>query len=87
MNLLNEMGWFLAANGERWNHGDWWFIGPMIGLLWWGLIATAVFFFARRGGWGRTSSGAERARDILAERFARGELTADEYQERLANLA
>jgi uncharacterized membrane protein len=28
----------------------------------------------------------ERARDILAERYARGELTVDEYRERLEQL-
>ena len=31
-------------------------------------------------------SGDERARDILAERFARGELTGEEYRERLEQL-
>lgn len=32
------------------------------------------------------SSGDERAREILRERYARGELTTEEYQERLRNL-
>ena len=35
----------------------------------------------------RDRSGAERAREILAERYARGELSSDEYRERLEHLA
>jgi uncharacterized membrane protein len=31
-------------------------------------------------------SGVERARGILAERYARGEIDGDEYRERLAQL-
>ena len=31
----------------------------------------------------RAQPGSERARDILAERYARGEIDSDEYRERL----
>ena len=67
--------------------GGWW-IFPIFWLfLWVGVIATAIWFFAgrRRRYWQRNSS-ADRAGDILAERFARGELTNEEYTERLRQL-
>jgi putative membrane protein len=34
----------------------------------------------------RERGGIDRARDILAERFARGELSSDEYRERVGQL-
>jgi putative membrane protein len=53
--------------------------------LWVGLIATVVWFVARTAR-PRERSGAERAREVLAERYARGELTTEEYRERLEQL-
>jgi putative membrane protein len=54
-------------------------------LLWAGLIATVVWF-AARGARSPERSGVERVRDVLAERYARGELTTQECQERLEQL-
>jgi putative membrane protein len=61
-----------------WGHaGGLWFLFP---LLWLAVIVGLVFMFRRRswryGHWG---SGA----DVLGERFARGEITEDEYRQRL----
>jgi putative membrane protein len=62
-------------------HG-WWPIWP---ILWVAIIVGVVWFLSRR--WRRPEDGGfDRAREILAERFARGELTHDEYRERLAQL-
>jgi len=65
------------------DHG-WWPIWPF---LWLAVIATIVWLVTRRR-WstGRPQSGADRARDILAERYARGEISGDEYRERLGQL-
>jgi putative membrane protein len=67
-------------------HHDWeggpWLVWP---LLWLAVIATVVWLVSRRR-WERPRSGGERARDILAERFARGEIAGDEYRERLEQL-
>jgi putative membrane protein len=41
----------------------------------------------RRGADGSRTSGDSRAREILAERYARGELTAEEYREALRTLS
>jgi putative membrane protein len=62
-------------------HG-WWVIWP---ILWIAVIVAAVWFLSRR--WRRHGdSPLDGARKILAERFARGELSYDEYQERLTQL-
>ena len=66
--------------------GEYWWIGRLVMMIVWiALIVLAIWWF-RRSAWRREPSGIERARDILAERFARGELTADEYHERLGQL-
>ena len=72
----------LASQGD-WDHA-WW---PLWPLLWLVVIVTVVWFF-KRGRWGgpRSQTGADRARDILAERYARGEITGEEYRERLEGI-
>jgi putative membrane protein len=57
----------------------WW---PGFGLLWIALFwGVAVLFFWRRRGWrGKPSASGEA---VLAERYARGEITEDEYRERI----
>jgi putative membrane protein len=60
-------------------------VGPIVLLLWAGLIATVVWFVAP-GARPPKRSDVERARDVLAERYAGGELTTDEYRERLEQL-
>jgi putative membrane protein len=73
----------LATDTNEWGHG-WWFLWP---LLWLGLIVTVAWLITRRR-WTaeRPQSGADRARDILAERYARGEITNEEYRERFEQL-
>jgi putative membrane protein len=73
----------LARSGDDWGH--WWAVAPLMWALWIAVIATVVWLVVRRtrGGEG---SGLDRAREILAERYARGEIGGDEYRERLAEL-
>lgn len=73
----------LARSGDDWDH--WWAVAPLMWALWLAVIATVVWLVVRRTRTGERS-GFERAREILAERFARGELSADEYRERLDQL-
>lgn len=76
------------ANGDGWHHmdgwgGGWmWLWGSLMMLSWVAIIAVAVWFLRRQ----RDSGGTSRARDILDERYASGELSSDEYQERLKHL-
>ena len=65
-------GWHDGAWGIIWMVLSW---GVIIGLVWVGLRA-----FTRDGDRREPS---RTAKDILAERFARGEIDADEYAERL----
>ena len=58
----------------------WW---PGFGLLWIVLVWTfvAVLFFRRRRRWWGSPRASGEA--VLGERYARGEITEDEYRERL----
>jgi uncharacterized membrane protein len=58
--------------------------GPLWLLIWAALIGTAVWLVLRRRG--RRGDPLDRARELLAERFARGELTGEEYRQRLDEL-
>ncbi|MEQ6390265.1 SHOCT domain-containing protein [Bacillaceae bacterium S4-13-58] len=69
------MGWFNDCTG---GHGSFMWIGM---ILFWGLLLFAGFYFMKN------YSGSANARvqnsplDILKERFARGEITVEEYEE------
>lgn len=69
-----------------------WALLLLIGIALLVLLAVRVFGGGVRNGYGPQSppgpvgppsGGESRARQILAERFARGELTADQYREQL----
>ena len=79
MNTLNTVMSVVASHGE---HDHYWF---PFGFLWLFLLAAVLFFVFRGRRWHHVS-GADRARDILAERYARGEITGEEYRERLEQL-
>jgi len=79
MNTLNAVTSVVASHGE---HDGYWF---PFGLLWLALLAVGIWFLVR-GRRFRQPSDMDRARGILAERFARGEITGEEYRERLEQL-
>jgi putative membrane protein len=59
-------------------------VGPLFGLFWLAVIAVGVYLLVR---YGLPHGGrAARARDILDERYARGELSSEEYRERADHL-
>jgi putative membrane protein len=77
MNPLHNIVLFSADS--NWHHdGIWWF---PFGLLWIVVLGALVWFVVRRVGPRQPS-----ATDILSERYARGELSSEEYRERLAEL-
>jgi putative membrane protein len=62
-------------------HAGWDGPGPWIGLVWLTVflaVAAFVVFRARRGGFGPRCHGSAQA--VLAERYARGQITEDEYR-------
>ena len=70
-----------------WWHNDWgwgvWFAMTVGMLLFWGAVIWLVVFLARTANEPPATRDPER---ILAERFAAGAISSDEYQERLAVL-
>ena len=62
--------------------GGWWLLWPLV----WLAVAVAVVWFVSRRRRRPREGGLDRAGEILAERYARGELTSDEYRERLEQL-
>jgi len=55
-------------------------------VLFWGLVIGGVIWFVARKARSHERSGIDRASDILAERFARGEIDEQEYRKRLDTL-
>ena len=70
----------LLAND--WGPGAWWPIFPSFWLLVLGAVIFSAFRFRRTGRWHQGQS----ARAVLAERYARGEVSVEEYRERLSVL-
>jgi putative membrane protein len=64
-------------------HGPgWWIVFP---ILWFAVfVLVASFLWRRRRGW--SACGVGSGETVLAERFARGEITDAEYRERLTVL-
>lgn len=75
------VGWAHAGHGFVW--------GPIVLFFWIGALIMFAWFVTRgpwmRGGQ-RGPHGVERAREILAERYARGEISTEEYWERREQL-
>jgi putative membrane protein len=73
----------VLAHHDGWGDGPgpWFLVFP---LFWLTVLVLAALWFRRRGGafWRQPSAG----RSVLDERYARGEITADEYRERLTVL-
>ena len=61
------------------DHGAGWWIP--FALIWAALIGTVIWLVVRTVR-NRGRTGMERAREILAERYARGEISGEEYRER-----
>ncbi len=72
-------GW---GHMDGWGGGWMWLWGSLMMLSWVAVIAAAIWFLSRSG-----SRRPSRARELLDERYARGELSTEEYRERLEHLA
>jgi putative membrane protein len=80
--MLVMAGEFMSADG--WGPGPWWPIFPLFWIVAWGAVLFAVLRLRRGDRRERDGHSVER---ILAERYARGEIDAEEYRERLSVLA
>ena len=78
--VMTTAGGVLAS--AHWAPVPWWPIFPLFWLLLWGVVIFAIFRFVRGGRWHRSHT----AQAVLAERYARGEISVEEYRERLSVL-
>jgi putative membrane protein len=80
------IAWYGHPGWEGWGPGGWIWIVAMV-LFWGGLLTAAVYLIRRRPAPAATG-GADTgpAEMALAERYARGEIDAEEYRRRLAVL-
>jgi putative membrane protein len=80
------MWWYGNGNGDGGAMSVWGYSLMTVGMvLFWGLVIFAVIAFVRHSGRGDRSGAAVRptAEQVLAERFARGEVDEQEYRQRL----
>jgi putative membrane protein len=85
--MLVVLGQAREPYGHMWGWDAGWMWAWMLGVLIVTvvLVASLIWVLARVGGPAGQSPGS-RARDLLDERYARGEIATDEYRERLNNL-
>lgn len=82
MHALVPLIFDAAAGRHGWHHNHWWIVFPILVLL---LVALVAVLWRRGRGPGK-GGGGDSPRRILGERFARGEINAEEYRERLGQL-
>lgn len=82
MESAYNLAMVLATHDHDYAWGGGWWLWGLLKLALIGVLLFALF----RGFRSRRFDGMSSARTILAERYARGELNADEYKERLERL-
>jgi putative membrane protein len=82
LNAQGGWGWHHAG----WGGGGWWWLAGPLWLLFWLAILGVGTWLVVRTVQRRQPGPRDRARDILAERYARGEISSEEYRERLDQL-
>lgn len=88
-------GWLVLASGGPWG-GGWdggWLLARLAFTILWIVVVFAIVRFVIFGRFGRFGRGRgwgpspmERAQGVLAERYARGEIDAEEYRARSETL-
>ena len=88
----SAMMYWYGDHMSGWGYG----LGIILTIVFWGALSAAVIAVVRHLGRGRQdrlppeppaqASQPPRAEQVLAERFARGEIDADEYRQRLDTL-
>jgi putative membrane protein len=73
---------------DYWGHGGgWWWLWWPIGLVFWlAVVVGLVWLVVRRNPHTNEPSPLQRAREILAERYASGEIDTEEYEQRMEHL-
>lgn len=81
----------LADDDHGWGHmfdwdGGWMWLWGLLMMTFWAVVIGVVVWLVVRETGSRRSSSHDRAREILAERYARGELDTEDYRERMEGL-
>jgi putative membrane protein len=76
----------LLASSSDWHGHGWFWLWPLIPLFWFLVFFLFVRLFFWRGRGGPRGYRGPDARAILAERYARGEISYEDYRERLGHL-
>jgi putative membrane protein len=76
----------------NWGFGSFWWIMPILMVLFWGLVIWVTLALIRRASWagrccGDSSVPTDSALEILKRRYARGEISKEEFEERKRSLA
>lgn len=66
--------------------GGYWLWGPLMMIFWLAVLALIAWLVVRALSTRTAERRPGRAKDILAERYARGEVSIEEYREQLAEL-
>ncbi len=77
---LADMGWNDHMGGD-WG-GGWWILMVVGMVVFWGLVVLGVVWMVRSRGQGEHGHGGHGAHELLDQRFARGEISPEEYRER-----
>lgn len=85
MDMLNTLQLAAIHAWSTDGPGEWWWLWRIAMFLIWIVVLFFIFRWAGRG-WRREPSPMDRARGILAERYARGEIDAAEYRQRSETL-
>ncbi len=75
MTVLSTAALIAAA---PWGPGPWWPVFPLFWLVVWATVLFVAIRFWRGGRWQHRHT----AEEVLAERYARGEISVEEYRER-----
>ena len=87
-------GWGMMGPGMMGNYGlyggyGWWWIMPLVMFVFWGLVIAGLVLLIRAIARGSTSSSqkqADSALEILKQRYARGEISKQEFEEKKKDL-
>ena len=82
----NDMGWGMWGNGMGWGG---WLLMTVTAVVFWAVVVFGIVALFRGTGGGRPRTGGRErdAQQILDERFARGEIDAEEYRSRQSQLS